>query len=249
MQGSGRLPLPREWFALQLRFAERAAAVLGLDFAAALWTCTNFVRACGLSEHDDPTDPRWQGFVRGLRVADDQAGWACDFVRQARREALHADGCFSYDYESETRQIGLHFLNNDPSPLGALSRERLPERRRELRALFATIGRAHPAAATVHGTSWLYGIEAYRRLFPLAYWRTIIPVDTESEYQYMALWGQFLARDGQVKSSLVQPFLASVEAARTPDELAAAFPHRVYEVECAIDHFFAFYEIERGRDD
>ena len=242
-------PLPREWFALQLRFAERAAAILGFGFEQAVRECTNCCRAFGLSEHGDADNPVWQEFLRGLRVAEDRPEWAYRFALSSRRGAEAARfGCFDFDYEAEAREIGLHFLNNDPSPLGALSKARLPERRRELRAMFEAIALAHPAAVVVHGTSWLYGIEAYRRLYPPAYWQTSTRVTTETEFQYMALWGQFLGRDTQVKRALAEQFLAAVERARTVEELAAAFPHGVYEVECGIEHFYAFYDVESARD-
>jgi hypothetical protein len=242
-------PLPREWFTVQLRFAERAATIVGVTYEEAVRECTNCCRAFGLSEHGDPADPSWQEFLRGLRVAEDRAEWAYRFALSNRQGAgTAAFGCFDFDYEAETREIGLHFLNNDPSPLGALSKARLPERRRELRAMFEAIALAHPEAVVVRGTSWLYGIEAYRRLYPPAYWQTAIQVATETEFQYMALWGQFLGRDAQVKRALAEPFLAAVERARTVEELAAAFLHGVYEVECGIEHFYAFYDVGNARD-
>jgi hypothetical protein len=242
-------PLPRDWFAVQLRFAERAAAILGLGFEEAVETHTGCARSFGLSWRDIPDGSLWQEFLRGLRIAEDRAGWAYDFALRSRQgEEASKFGCFSYDFVPETRQIRIHFRSNDTSGLGTLSRARWPERRRELSAMFAEVAQAHPEAATVRGNSWLYGIEAYRRLFPPEYWQTAIPVPTETEFQYMALWGQFLRHDGQVKTAIVERFLAEIKRAQTVAELAAAFPHGVYEVECAIEHFYASYWIEGGRD-
>src|SRR4051794_11885201 len=158
------------WFALQLTFAERAASLTGLPFEEAVLRYTNIYRRAGLGQSRDLGHPSWQAYLRGLRVAADQAAWTAEYCR-FHAESVSAEffGCFHYDYLAETRKVRLHFANNDDSGAGPLSRERLPLRRAELRALFAEIACAHPDVLPVRGVSWLHGIAAYRRLYPPEY--------------------------------------------------------------------------------
>jgi hypothetical protein len=116
-------------------------------------------------------------------------------------------------------------------------------RHAELRALFAEVAARYPEARTVRGNSWLHGIAAYRRLYPPEYGASAIPAPMAEEFQYMALWGQFLDHAGELKPTLARPFLDGVARARTIEELAAAVPRPVYEVECAVSHFYDFYRV------
>jgi len=236
----------RDWFALQLRFAERAAALTGLPFEEAVLHFTNCYRRCGLGQSRDSDHPLWQNYRRGLRATPDQASWTAEYCRihgQSARIAFF--GCFHYDYLPETRQIRLHFANNDDSGAGPLSRARLPIRRAELGALFATIARAQPEALTVRGVSWLHGIAAYRRLYPPEYGQSARLMPTDRVFPSMPLWGQFLDHTDRVKDPLAIAFLAGVTRASTVADLGACFPQPVYAVECDIAHFYRFYGVLR----
>ncbi len=68
----------RDWFALQLSFAERAAAITRLPFEEAVLRFTNCYRRCGLGHARDPDHPIWQDYLRGLRVAADRAAWTAE---------------------------------------------------------------------------------------------------------------------------------------------------------------------------
>jgi hypothetical protein len=185
--------------------------------------------------------------VVGLREAENRIEWAYQFYLARWRPGEERPfGCFRYDFVPEGTGIRVHFSNRDGSGLGALSRARQAVRLEELRAMFAAIARDYPEATRVRGNSWLYGLEAYRRLYPPAFCQTIIPSRIESEFQYLALWGQFLNHEGQVKRTLAEEFLERIERARTIGELAAAFPYRVYGVGCDIEHFYDFYGIDRA---
>lgn len=241
--------LPQAYFDLQLRFATRAAAVLGRPLEDTLLTHTTCYRNFGLGRPFDPADPTWRDFVAGFRAAPRHDEWTYRFYRAAVPDwELPPDafaghhGCFSFNYQPEGRKIRLHFHNRDRSGAGALSRARLSARRAELRALFAEARREAPEARTVRGNSWLYNLDAYRRLFPPEYTAGRRPAP-DDEFQFTALWGQFLDHRGQVKEALVGDFLRRVARARTPADLAAAFPFQVLETECAIAPFHPFYDL------
>ena len=238
------MTLPCDWFALQLRFAERATALTGLPFEEAVLQFTNCYRRCGLGQSRDPNHPIWQEYLRGLREAPDQAAWTAEYCQTHEQPiSVKFFGCFYYNYSPELRQIRLHFANNDDSGAGPLSKARLPIRRAELGGLFTTIARTHPDALTVRGVSWLHGIPAYRRLYPPEYSQSAQLVPTERVFPSMPLWGQFLDHTGRVKDLLTAAFLASVAKSRTIADLAACFPQSVYAVECDIAHFYRFYGV------
>jgi hypothetical protein len=102
-----------------------------------------------------------------------------------------------------------------------------------------------PPTATVVGGSWLYNIDAYRRLFPPSSWRR--PGAGPNEYQFIALWGQFLDRHGRVKPLIACPFLEGLEQRVTEESLQHGFPYRVLRLESAITTFYRFYGLEGDR--
>ena len=79
----------------------------------------------------------------------------------------------------------------------------------------------------VRGGSWLYNIEAYRRLFPPEYGQTAQPVDDEF---------RFLAQPAS------RSFLACLEQQTTVAGLKQCFPLHVLQPACAIYYFYRFYE-------
>ena len=69
----------REFFALQVRFTERVAAVCALDLAEALFACTTFRSAFTLGGSADREHSVWHTYLRGLVCAADPAAWTFAF--------------------------------------------------------------------------------------------------------------------------------------------------------------------------
>ena len=234
--------LSRDWFALQLRCAERAAAIVNLPIEEALLRFTVVYLRLGLGPTFDPDAPLWREYLRGVASAGDRAAFTAAFCAEyGLPQAASPFGCFGYTHVPEEGRIRLHFVNADRSGAGPLSRERISVRRAELRALFAEVAGCCSSVRTVRGNSWLHGIAAYRRLYPPEYGASALPAPMAEEFQYMALWGQFLDHRGEIKAALARPFLAGLARARTIDALSAAVPRQVYEAECAIKPFYLFY--------
>jgi hypothetical protein len=72
-------------------------------------------------------------------------------------------GCFSYARSSGDR-IRLHFQNAETDGHSPLGIERLDRRLADLAALFEHIKRTLRQPLQVVGASWLYNLDAYRRL-------------------------------------------------------------------------------------
>ncbi|MDQ2716519.1 MAG: hypothetical protein M3Z08_16565 [Chloroflexota bacterium] len=236
------MDLSPAFFDLQFRFADSIVRVSYLSFEEALLNFTNlYLRFIGPSF--DPAHPVWQAYLEGLRQAPERAMWTHAFY-QHRREPHSPSpyGCFHYSYLPEENMIRYHFVNVDTSGSGPLSKERMPVRLQELKTMFAEIKKQYGDGPRVRGNSWLYAIEAYRRLFPAQYTRDMQVV--EDEFQYMSLWGQFLQRDGRVHGHLVDSFLPCLQRAETLKDLANCFPYQVLSPESPIALFYKFYEIE-----
>ena len=75
--------------------------------------------------------------------------------------------------------------------------------------MFTAIHHQEQGFRTVVGGSWLYHLEAYRRLFPPAYLATAKP--GSGDHAYLTLWGQFLYCNGQLKPETVSIFTGCLQ--------------------------------------
>jgi hypothetical protein len=235
---------PTAFFDLSWRYALRIRQATGLPLAQALLNYTHLYLAFGLERTFDPEAAPWVEFLDGLALAADPVGWIEQNYLQLTgglppAPPQDAFGLFSYALWEGVR-VRLHFRSdpNGPSPLGWTQ---MAERLDELAALFAHL-RAHVAEArSVVGGSWLYNIEAYRRLFPPGYLATAQPEETEA--QFIALWGQFLDHERRVKPEMARRFLDTIACQGTLEGLLNAFPYPVLRLESPIEEFYRFYRV------
>jgi hypothetical protein len=88
----------------------------------------------------------------------------------AQRERHTRFGCFSFELLAPGDVLRIHFSNRDSAgDCGPLVRAKADRRVEELREMFGYIRTHHQSTRTVRGGSWLYNLEAYRRLFPPEY--------------------------------------------------------------------------------
>jgi hypothetical protein len=235
----------KAFFDLQLRFAQRVSLLSGLPLARALLEYTNLYIRFGLGRGFDPAHPTWQEYLAGVRDARDIGEWTYGFYSR-RPDAMAAPsvvatfGCFSYARPSGER-IRLHFENAETDGQSPLAVERVPRRSAELAALFEHVKRSPDPVPRVRGVSWLYNLEAYRRLFPGSYVATGHPV--AGRFQHMPLWGQFVDRHGAIKERIARQFLDRVERQANGDGLDRCFPLQALSVEAPVQDFYDFYRI------
>jgi len=91
------------------------------------------------------------------------------------------------------------------------------------------------------GASWLYNLEAYRRLFPRSYLTTarVLP----GRFRHMPLGGQFVNRRGEIREGTAREFLARLGRQSGPDTLDQCFPFQVLAVEASVREFYDFYGV------
>ena len=248
MDASARLA---PYFDLQLRFAARLAEVGGPPLGEAVTWFTNLHRRFGLGivRRDEPVALLWRRFLDGLHEAPDhraRLAWTLECHAAAPPEqpppGQHRFGCFACDAPDEAGTLKLHFTNADGDGVSPLAEARMARRRAELTAMFAFVAAHHPDAASVRGTSWLYHLEAYRRLYPPGYAASRRPPDRPLHFHGSSSWGQFLDHRGGIKPAARDRLLANLADLR-PDRLREAFPLPALLVTAPIDDFLRHYGI------
>lgn len=235
----------KAFFGLQLRFADKVTALSGLPLARALLEFTNLYVRFGLGRDFDPAHPTWREYVAGLQDTSDGLEWTYRFsltrgAAMAAPATVATFGCFSYARLSSGR-IRLHFQNAETDGRSPLGIDRLGLRLGDLAALFWHVKRTQRQPLRVVGASWLYNLDAYRRLFPASYLATAHVI--HHRFQHMPLWGQFLDRSGEIKESMARQFLERLERQSSLDSLDQCFPLQVLSVEASVLEFYDFYGI------
>jgi len=234
----------KAFFDLQLQFADTVTILSGLPLARVLLEYTNLYVRFGLGRDFDPADPVWREYLAGLQDTKDSREWTYRFYL-ARPEVappatVAAFGCFSYSRLSGDR-IRLHFRNAETDGHSPLAIERRAHRLADLAALFEHVKRTQHEPLRVIGASWLYNLDAYRRLFPSPYLATAHVI--HDRFRHMPLWGQFLDRHGEIKERMTRQFLARLERQSSLEGLDQCFPLQVLAVEAPAQEFYDFYGI------
>lgn len=235
----------KDFFELNLRFARQVSDVTRQSVQKSLLEYTHLYLAFELGRDFDPENPIWQDSLDQVADSADQADRTYRFylermAKQPKQQPDHSFGCFSYALWEGSR-VRLHF-RNAKNERGVLQKEKAPERVGELREMFQHLKGTVPITSTVIGGSWLYNIEAYRRLFPASYLESA--QSGHNECQFISLWGQFLFYDGNVRPHLAELFLEGIEKQKTLEGLKACFPYPVLRLQSSIEDFYAFYGIE-----
>lgn len=230
---------------LQMTFAERVCAISDIDLDDALFEYTNLYVRFGLGRDFDRDNESWRSYLAGLRSATDRRNWTYRFYlndAEARTSppVVARFGCFSYAIRDEN-VVRLHFVNAEPDDESPLSAARIGSRQSELAALFAHAKRLVGSDAIVVGRSWLYNLDAYRRLFPPAY--SDSPTIANGGFRWMALWGQFATRRGELRESASDTLLHALELQNSLADVESCFPLRVLETSAPIEAFHAHYGV------
>jgi len=233
------------FFDLQFQFAQTVSVLSGRPLPQALLEYTNLYIRFALGRDFDPAHPVWQQYVAGLRDTPDGREWTYRFyMRRARLtsapEVVATFGCFGYAPLGPER-IRLHFENVENDRVSPLALERRGERHEDLTALLEHVKRTTRQPPRVVGASWLYNLEAYRRLFPASYLDTARAL--RGRFQRMPLWGQFLNRCGEVRESIAREFLVRLGHQSTVDDLERCFPYQVLGLEAPASEFYEFYGV------
>lgn len=236
--------LEKETFAFQLEFAKEMARRTGLPLFECIQNYTQALRSEMFDESTSFTKPL--PGVSEKNVLDFVYDRYKTNVLQRREEVKkegHLFGCFGYNASPDTAQVYIHFLNREWEPTGPLSAEKIDRRKEELRNMFTEVKQKMPYAKEVYGKSWLYHLDAYKRLFPESYTKRP-EIDTDpSLWKTTSIWGQFVDSDYRLKRDLAQKFMERIKSVPT-EELAYALEFPPLKVHGPIEDFYALYGIE-----
>jgi hypothetical protein len=225
--GRGPMVPDRAYFAVQRRFAERWATLASMPIETAYLECTTwYLQAAGLGREFDPNHPVWQKLVDQVQSSADPDGVVHAAALQNEPE-VPPGPVLDWSWDADDQCVRLHFFpqrSADGHPLAGLH---LPERQREFRDLVRRAALEHPDAAWLRGRSWLYSIEAYRRIFPDVFIAGLEP--SEHDLQFLACWGQLLDGAWRTRSDVASLLLRGVAIASTTDDLEAAFPYAMQQ--------------------
>lgn len=136
----------------------------------------------------------------------------------------------------------IHFSNRDTDEAGGpLAAAKAGRRRAELAAMMLWIAERHPEATHICGRSWLYNLEAYRRLFPPAYVATRTLAPGPLLLTGTSSWGQMIDSREAIRTDARDALLANL-ADLDPEAPWTAFPMRVLAVQAPLETFVRFYE-------
>ena len=238
------------YFDLQLRFADRLAAAANRPLAEMLGEVTNLHRRFGLGRLDPAAPgPDWRRFVTGVTdrpVAEDRLAWTVAAYEAAPPEPLPPDqtafGAFACELADAEGQIRIHFHNvvDEDGPEGPLARSRAPMRRAELTAMFTHIAVTQPQARRLAGASWLYNLEAYRRLFPAVYAESRTPCPEPHRLNGSSTWGQAIDHRNRVRPEVRERLL---HGPLDPAAPWRAFPLPALMTHAPLSAFYDFYGV------
>ncbi|MGA0599598.1 hypothetical protein ACO2Q3_02725 [Caulobacter sp. KR2-114] len=238
----------RGWFELQLRLAEVAAERRGAPLGETVGLLTNLHRRFGLGTLDpQAVSPFWRRYVEGLEARatlEERLDWTvrCCAEGPPPTTARPVFGCFAYDPPDAALGDGvvrIHFENRDDDGVSPLADDKLGRRRADAAAMFGHIAAAHADAHTVKGGSWLYNLEAYRRLFPPQYGASRQRPEP-LRLNGTSSWGQLIDHRGQVKPAAREAFLTRLRDL-DPDAPWRVFPLPALAVSAPLAAFTAFY--------
>jgi len=236
-----------DYFDLQLRLAALMAERKGMALRQAMDLYTNLRRRFGLFEEDAPA---WQNFLDDIEAAATGAErlaltmarfHAAPKIAQPPNQVPF--GCFACEPPNGEGVLRIHFTNREMGiEPGPLSVARMDHRLAELREMFGFIRHEFHAAMRVLGGSWLYNLDAYRRLFPPEYGASRRPTHAPVRLGGTSTWGQMVDHRGFVRPETRSVFLANLEALDV-DRPWLLFPLRAMAATAPIEAFFDFYGV------
>lgn len=239
--------LPKKLFDIQIEFAKKFSELTNQTLEKALITHTALYRIFFVpSATFDETQLIWTTYlslIKGRDIFEATYDYYKHTLIQRKvidREKYNRKPCFIYEIKDDS--IQLHFNNNEGSDPGPLSSERKINRVRELKDIFIEIKHKHPEIKTVTGSSWLYNLETYKRLFPAEY--VLSARLAPNEFQSLDIWGQFLDSNFDIKNDFASNFLQNVRAAQNTKDLYASFYFQTLATKAEIRYFFVKYGVQ-----
>ena len=239
------------YFEIQLQLARRMAELTGAPLGETTLRFTNLHRRLGFGVNlpGEPPAPGWADYARALQAEPDlasqlslsQAVCAASPPERLPLPGQTQFGCFACEPAGDDGAVRLHFNNADTDEAGGpLASPKIERRRAEMAALVRHVREAHPQATVIRGKSWLYNLEAYRRLFPADYGDARTIASGPLRLNGTSSWGQLIDSRERIRPDLRDAVLANLDRL-DPAAPWLVFPLRVLATEAPIESFAAEY--------
>jgi len=204
------IPMDKEYFRFQFEVADAMADRLQISLAKSVDRYAPFIfRNAFVYDKDEKMYVKREGVTPEtiLDVAYDV------YLKKVSTDPVeyrdgHRFGCSSISYNPEEKTAWVHFMNAEYDSSGPLTSSKLEQRRSEIADALRLLKEEYPDVPTINGHSWLYNLEAYRRLYPKTYTETLRADANERNWtEGTRLWGQFLDSDGKLRTDLAEIFM------------------------------------------
>ena len=239
------------YFEVQLLLARRMATLTGDPVGQMTRSYTNLSHRLGQGAplEGSPTAV-WLAYEEALDAVPELVNQVAltrqTFIEQPE-ETIPASGqtlfgCFAHEASDSDGRVKMHLHNRDTDDVGGpLAAAKAGRRRGDLAAMVANIRKVHPHATAIQGGSWLYNLEAYRRLFPADYIASRAVPDTV-RLTGTSTWGQLLDSRSEIRPAVRDALVANL-AGLDPRSPWRAFPLRALRTSAPLTSFEAFYDL------
>lgn len=215
-KGREAAEIARTFFGVQLHYARVLAERAGIPLADAITFHTNFHRLFAYGNlSKQPPDPEFLALVgRIVAIADPEQRLDHLIDAYARRppdpwpkDRYPFGDHFAHEAPNADGAVRIHFRNRfNSNEHGPLHASNIAQRRADLTAMMTHIATRWPETQSILGGSWLYNLEAYRRLFPAEFGASRTPLTGPRPTHGLSTWGQFLDYRGYAKPEVVTRF-------------------------------------------
>lgn len=244
--------ISRGFFGVQLDYADALAAKAGMSLADAIIWHTNFHRLFAYGNlakmQPDPAFVSLASEVAALRDPNARLDRLVMAYAAPPHDPWPADRFpfgphFACEAPNEDGVVRIHFRNRvNTDSVGPLHASNATRRRAELTEMFGHVASGWPEAKVVHGASWLYNTEGYRRLFPKEFADSRTPLAGPRTIHGLSTWGQFLDFRGYVKPPIVETFRQNLKSL-DPAQGWLAFPYPVLKTTAPFEAFRREYNV------
>jgi len=243
--------IAREFFGVQLHYACVLSAKAGMPLAEAITFHTNFHRLFAYGNLGKMTpDPEFVVLVRDVVALSAEMRLDHLIAAYAERaadpwppERFPFGNHFACEAPNEAGIVRIHFRNRfNTDAHGPLHASNVAQRRADLTAMFAFVADRWPDATAINGASWLYNMEAYRRLFPADYGASRKPMIGPRSMHGLSTWGQFLEFRGRAKPEIVERFKRGLDALDVTQPWLS-FPYQVLATTAPLTSFQREYGV------
>lgn len=245
-KGQEAARIAREFFGVQLGYADALSRKAGMPLPEAITFHTNFHRLFAYGnlskQAPDPAFARLAERIAGIPDREQQLDQLIVAYADRPADPWPSDrfpfgNHFACEAPTPEGIVRIHFRNRfNTEAHGPLHASNIAQRRKDLTEMFGHVVHTWPEARSIVGQSWLYNTEGYRRLFPKAYADSRKPLEGPRTFHGLSTWGQFVDFRGRAKPDVAEAFARNLETLDVAQPWLS-FPFQVLTVTAPIAAF------------